>query len=429
MLVMRGDYTPGKTVVVRFNTHKADGTPITLAGTPAISAYKNSTTQSTAGITLTVDYDSLTGLHHVAVDTSADGTFYAAANDFDLVITAGTVDSVSVVGTVVGSFSLSNRSALRPATADQTLNADSSGRVLLQPTQTGVTIPTVSVLTGHTPQTGDNFARIGANGANLTALATAAQINGLAINTRANLNVPVEIETPDTSTQVYKIRLHLFDVEGNMEAPDSTPTIALANAAGTDRSSRLSSASNPSTGVYTWDYTATAGDAEEQLVWVFTVVEGGATRTYPATSYVVEETAYRFSSSDRSTLNSVNTKLGTPAGASLAADVAAVKVDTAAILDDTGTAGVALATGSITAAKFAAGAVDAAALAADAAAEIAAAVRDVSNASPAANSLGAAVKKIKHAVFDDVTVSGDTLTLADGTTQAVTSGGRNTTEP
>jgi hypothetical protein len=126
----------------------------------------------------------------------------------------------------------------------------------------------------------------------------------LQVNTRANLQVPVEIETPDTGTQVFKIKLHLFDVEGNMEAPDSTPTIALVNAAGTDRSSRLSSATVVSTGAYSWDYTATAADAEEQLNWMFTVVEGGLTRLYPATSYVVEETAYRFSSSDRNTLNS-----------------------------------------------------------------------------------------------------------------------------
>lgn len=41
-------------------------------------------------------------------------------------------------------------------------------------------------------------------------------------------------------------------------------------------------------------------------------------------------------------------KLGTPAGASLAADVAAIKSDTAAILDDTGTSGVVVATGSKT---------------------------------------------------------------------------------
>lgn len=178
-------------------------------------------------------------------------------------------------------------------------------------------------------------AEIGAAGAGLTALATAAQVSSLQVNTRTNIQVPIEIEIPDASTQVWKIRMFLFDEDGNMEAPDSTPTIALTNAAGTDRSSRLSSATVLSTGAYSWDYTATAGDAEEQLVWVFTVVEGGLTRLYPATSYVVEETAYRFSSTDRSTLNAaatatalaaVSTKLGTPAGASVSSDIAAAKL-------------------------------------------------------------------------------------------------------
>lgn len=174
-----------------------------------------------------------------------------------------------------------------------------------------VLVDTLTTYTNNTPQTGDSFSLIGTNGSNLTALATSAQINALAVNTRANLSVPVEIENPDSSTQVYKIRLNLFDVEGNMEAPDSTPTIALTNAAGTDRSSRLSIASNPSTGVYTWNYTATVGDTEEQLIWVFTVVEGGLTRTYSSTSYVVEESAYRFSSSDRSNLTAIFNKLPT----------------------------------------------------------------------------------------------------------------------
>lgn len=74
-------------------------------------------------------------------------------------------------------------------------------------------------------------------------------------------------------------------------------------------------------------------------------------------------------------------KLGTPAGASVSADIAAVKSDTAAVLVDTGTSGVivatnndktgyAIGTGGIAAAAFAAGAVDAAALNADAVDEI-----------------------------------------------------------
>jgi co-chaperonin GroES (HSP10) len=90
------------------------------------------------------------------------------------------------------------------------------------------------------------------------------------------------------------------------------------------------------------------------------------TRIYPAMSYVVEETAYRFTSTDRATLNSrasqssvddiptnaelatalsskastsdvttvgtavaaVSTKLGSPAGVSVSADIASIKTDT-----------------------------------------------------------------------------------------------------
>jgi hypothetical protein len=45
-------------------------------------------------------------------------------------------------------------------------------------------------------------------------------------------------------------------------------------------------------------------------------------------------------------------RLGAPAGASVSADIAAVKADTAAVLDDTGTSGVKLADDAITSAKF-----------------------------------------------------------------------------
>lgn len=105
-----GDYAEDyATLNFKFSTHKADGTPIALAGTPAISVYKaNGTTQSTAGVTLTTDFDSVTGLNNVLIDLSADA-FYAVANDYQVVITTGTVDSVSVVGTVLAHFSIENR--------------------------------------------------------------------------------------------------------------------------------------------------------------------------------------------------------------------------------------------------------------------------------------------------------------------------------
>lgn len=124
-----GDFDTSKIIYGKFATFRpSTGATFTLAGTPAISVYKdNSTTQSTAGITLTADFDGVTGLNHFAIDTSADGTFYSSGSFFDIVITTGTVDSVSVVGAVVGSFSLRNNSALKPTTAARTLDVSAGG--------------------------------------------------------------------------------------------------------------------------------------------------------------------------------------------------------------------------------------------------------------------------------------------------------------
>ena len=54
-----------------------------------------------------------------------------------------------------------------------------TGVVLSGVTHTGAVIPTVSALTGHTPQTGDNYARIGATGSGLTSLASQASVNAV----------------------------------------------------------------------------------------------------------------------------------------------------------------------------------------------------------------------------------------------------------
>lgn len=110
------DFTLETTFDIKFTTRAfATGAPFTLAGTPAVSAYPdNSTTQLTAGVTLTVDFDSVTGLNNVrVVATAANG--YATATSYALVITTGTVNGVSVVGSVVGEFTLG-----RPSTANVT---------------------------------------------------------------------------------------------------------------------------------------------------------------------------------------------------------------------------------------------------------------------------------------------------------------------
>lgn len=105
------DYSLSSTVYVKF-TSSVNGVPTALAGSPAVSAYANgSTTELTAGITFTQDFDSRTGLNHIAVVASvANG--YAAGTDYALVMTAGTLNGTSVVGTVVGEFSVEKESTV-----------------------------------------------------------------------------------------------------------------------------------------------------------------------------------------------------------------------------------------------------------------------------------------------------------------------------
>lgn len=194
-----GDFDASTVIYGKFTTYRpSTGAAYTLGGTPALSVYKdNSTTQSTTGVTLTADFDAVTGLNHFAIDTSADGTFYSAGSFFSIVITTGTVDSVSVVGTVVAEFTIRKNSALKPTTAGRTLDVSAGGEAGLDwanvgsPTTslalTGTTIATtqkvdietiktqavtcaagVTVLASvgtastSTAQTGDAYARLGA---------------------------------------------------------------------------------------------------------------------------------------------------------------------------------------------------------------------------------------------------------------------------
>lgn len=71
-------------------------------------------------------------------------------------------------------------------TALNDFNPASETVTLAATTHTGAVVPTVSTLTGHTPQTGDSFARIGALGASLTGL------GGMSISMRGEVNAEVD---------------------------------------------------------------------------------------------------------------------------------------------------------------------------------------------------------------------------------------------
>lgn len=147
-----GDFALSSNVDLHFTTVNTSGVPTQLAGTPVVSAYPdNSTTQLTAGITLTVDFDTVTGLNHVRVAaTGANG--YAAGSTYTLVITTGTVSGSSVVGYVIGSFSIEARSALRPTTAGRTLDVTATGEAGIDWANIGGPTTTVN-LSGTTVKT------------------------------------------------------------------------------------------------------------------------------------------------------------------------------------------------------------------------------------------------------------------------------------
>lgn len=145
-----GDFDLSAVIYGKFISCRADtGAPATLTS-GALSVYKdNSTTQSTSGVTFSGDFDSVTGLNHFTIDTSSDGTFYSTGSFFDIIVTTGTVNSVSAVGSCVGQFTICKTSALRPTTALRKLDVSAGGEAGLDWANVGS--PTTSLaLTGTT---------------------------------------------------------------------------------------------------------------------------------------------------------------------------------------------------------------------------------------------------------------------------------------
>lgn len=228
-----GDFDASSVIYGKFTTFRpSTGAAYALAGTPALSVYKdNSTTQSTTGVTLTADFDSVTGLNHFAIDTSADGTFYAAGSFFDIVITTGTVDSVSVVGSVVGRFTIRKNSALKPTTAGRALDVSPGGEAGLDwanigspTTVVGLSGTTVKTATDVETDTADIQSRlpaalvsgridasVGAMAANvITAAATAADFTtevtaGLSTLDAAGVRTAVGLASANLDTQLGAI--------------------------------------------------------------------------------------------------------------------------------------------------------------------------------------------------------------------------------
>lgn len=147
-----GDFRTGKTIRKMWNSNAIAGESITRATNGTVSVYKDGgVTQSTTGVTDTEDFDSLTGVHLVAIDTSADGTFYSAGSEFEVVLSAATIDGKTINATLF-SFSLENRSALMPTTDGRRLDVSAGGEAGLDWANVGSPTTTVG-LSGTTVKT------------------------------------------------------------------------------------------------------------------------------------------------------------------------------------------------------------------------------------------------------------------------------------
>jgi hypothetical protein len=105
-----GEFKEDSIVYFLWNTNDQNGASVTRATNGTVRVYKDDgTTESTAGITDTEDFDGLTGVHCCKIDLSSD-VFYVPGHDYSVVL-AGVVIDGETVNAVLAAFSIENRFA------------------------------------------------------------------------------------------------------------------------------------------------------------------------------------------------------------------------------------------------------------------------------------------------------------------------------
>jgi hypothetical protein len=378
-----GDIAEDATIRGSFNTRSSAGAPITLAGTPAVSVYKDAgATESTAGVTLTVDFDSRTGHHIYTIDTSADA-FYATGADYRVVITAGTVDGVSVVGVEVGSFSIQNRSvpsvSLGANAPADWINAAAIAAGALDGKgnwNVGKTGYSLTATTGLGNQTADITGNLSGSVGSVTAPVTVGTNNdktgyslsqsfpanfaAMGINASGHLERVVLVDTTTDNTDVTALATNYNATRaGYLDKLNVSGTLAHSDAANTYKAdvSGLSTL----TATQVWEHATRSLTTFGSLVsdiWsagsrtltaigdsagVTTLLERilGIIRTAAddVTAEAAQTAANRDGLATATNVSDAQTAianiLGTPSGASIAADIAAIELDPEIIVNPT----------------------------------------------------------------------------------------------
>jgi hypothetical protein len=147
---MSKDIALGNTATCAFTTRAfPTGIPTTLAGSPVLSVVEHgNNTPITTGVSVAVDRCSVPGLNEAtAIATTGNG--YEAGKTYCWYISTGTVGGISVVGEVVGEFTIEATSGLRPTVAGRTVDVTATGAAGID--WSNVENPTTTVgLTGTT---------------------------------------------------------------------------------------------------------------------------------------------------------------------------------------------------------------------------------------------------------------------------------------
>lgn len=171
-----GDFPEDETVHFLWSTYGTAGESITRATDGTVSVYKdNGATQSTAGVTGSEDFDSLTGIHSCTIDTSADA-FYTTGANYTVILSAATIDG-KAINAVLAQFSIQNRyergtdsgataTALATAQSDLDILTGADG-VTLATAQANYAPSTAAALTAWTGWAGPE---IGAQGSDIDTL-------------------------------------------------------------------------------------------------------------------------------------------------------------------------------------------------------------------------------------------------------------------
>lgn len=132
-----GDFSQDSTIYLYLTTNDSSGGTVAPSGGSFTASdffiHKNGSAvqkSTTNGITVVSPFDSVTGVHSLTIDTSndtGDTGFWNSGCDYSVIASpSGTVDS-QIVASIVGTFSIQNRSvqsALNELTTSMTSNKE-----------------------------------------------------------------------------------------------------------------------------------------------------------------------------------------------------------------------------------------------------------------------------------------------------------------